>query len=104
MPTELEYTTFSQQAGTTFRVDCEDRDQPLELELVAAESLACEDPHRDPEVRQEPFRLTFRGGPVDAFLPQQVCRMKHASLGDLEIFLVPIGPDDHGMCYEAVFN
>jgi hypothetical protein len=37
-------------------------------------------------------------------LPQQIRRVEHPSLGSMEIFLVPIGPDASGMQYEAVFG
>jgi len=36
-------------------------------------------------------------------LPQRIYPMEHAHLGVFELFLVPIGPDQHGMGYEAVF-
>jgi hypothetical protein len=30
--------------------------------------------------------------------------MKHDSIGDFDLFLVPIGRDESGTFYEAVFN
>jgi hypothetical protein len=30
--------------------------------------------------------------------------MKHEAIGDFELFLVPIGRDETGTFYEAVFN
>ena len=44
----------------------------------------------------------FRG-PMTPLLPQRIYPLEHAQLGVFELFLVPIGPDQHGMCYEAVF-
>lgn len=104
MTSELDFTTFTQHEGTSFLLDLAGVKQPLELKLIEVVSIKNQDANRDPSVRQEPFRLTFRGGPVDAFLPQQIFTLKHATMGELEIFLVPIGPDADGMCYEAVFN
>lgn len=51
-----------------------------------------------------PFSLTFRSVRKD--LPAaQGCRfLDHPSLGGSEVFLVPIGPDEAGMRYEAVFS
>lgn len=49
------------------------------------------------------FSLVFRG-PLQPVLPQRIYRLEHAALGPLEIFLVPIGPDEQGMRYEAVFG
>jgi hypothetical protein len=48
------------------------------------------------------FSLVFRG-PAAPVLPQGTYRLSHAELGELDLFLVPIGPDAEGMRYEAVF-
>jgi hypothetical protein len=45
----------------------------------------------------------FRG-PQDVSLPQRIYRVEHAGIGAFEIFLVPIGPDEGGHRYEAVFT
>jgi hypothetical protein len=50
-----------------------------------------------------PFSLVFRG-PLEPFVPQGIHRLEHAALGVLDLFLVPIGPDEAGMRYEAVFG
>jgi uncharacterized protein DUF6916 len=34
----------------------------------------------------------------------RIHRVEHEELGALDVFLVPIGPDQAGMCYEAVFG
>jgi hypothetical protein len=47
--------------------------------------------------------IVFRG-PREPVLPQRIYAFEHAGLGAFEIFIVPIGPDDAGMRYEAVFN
>lgn len=53
--------------------------------------------------RQEVFSLLFRG-PADRALAQGTWKMAHEALGDLDIFLVPVGQDGSGRYYEAVFN
>ena len=53
--------------------------------------------------RQEIFSLFFHG-PADPFIPQGIHKLKHRSLGELELFLVPIGRDKDGFQYEAAFN
>lgn len=53
---------------------------------------------------REPFSLVFRTDGVNSHFPQGCRTLHHPSLGAAEIFLVPIGPDGSGMCYEAVFN
>lgn len=52
---------------------------------------------------QEAFSLIFYG-PLEFFLPQGLRRLKHAKLGEMDIFLVPIGKKSDGYEYEAVFN
>lgn len=53
--------------------------------------------------RQEQFSLRFRGDRAKIF-PQRIYAMKHDVIGEFELFLVPIGRDESGTFYEAVFN
>ncbi len=53
--------------------------------------------------RQEQFSLHFRGDRAKIY-PQRIYALKHDFIGDFELFLVPIGRDDSGTFYEAVFN
>ena len=48
------------------------------------------------------FSLVFRG-PLEPALPQATYAVEHDELGHLDLFLVPIGRDDTGMRYQAVF-
>jgi len=51
-----------------------------------------------------PFSLVFHA-PGGELLPQQIFTVRHPRVGDLEIFLVPLGPQrDGAMAYEAVFS
>lgn len=72
----------------------------IDVELVQADVLGA---HVDGPGRREPFSLIFRG-PTQPVLPQRIYRIEHAELGTLEIFLVPIGPDQDSMLYQAVFS
>jgi len=49
------------------------------------------------------FSLTFLS-PAGPFLPQAVYPIAHPALGALDIFLVPLGPRDGGIAYEAIFT
>lgn len=53
--------------------------------------------------KREPFSIVF-SGPPDAFLPQQTLPLSHARLGNLAIFVVPIGRMENGFEYEAIFT
>ena len=86
--------TFSGHLGTSFRIYPDDS-STLDLALVSATELN--------EGSERPFSIVFRG-PRDALLPQRIYRMEHEEIGAFDIFLVPIGPDEVGLLYEAIFN
>jgi hypothetical protein len=50
-----------------------------------------------------PFSLIFRA-PPEPLLQQGIHRLEHDTFGPIDVFLVPIGPDEAGMRYEAVFT
>jgi hypothetical protein len=72
---------------------------PLRLSDVAELPLAM--PYTP--AGRRPFSLIFHQ-PDGAYLPQQTYALEHVTLGRLPLFLVPIGPDAHGMRYEAIFT
>jgi hypothetical protein len=97
----LEFAQFQPHVGTRFRARLEDG-TVMELELTEAQAL--NDRARRPRgLSRAPFSLVFRG-PAGAPRPQRIYALEHPSLGGLSIFLVPLGPDDQGQLYEAVFN
>jgi hypothetical protein len=73
-------------------------DGTLPLKLSEARPLG-----QRPESLREPFTLTFLG-PANLRLPQGIYKMRNATLGEMEIFLVPIGADQTSSTFEAVFN
>jgi Domain of unknown function (DUF6916) len=85
--------TFQPLLGDAFAVDAEPA-----LELRLAEATA----HDRPGAARAPFSLVFTG-PPEPVLPQGIRRLEHPSLGAFELFLVPIGRDEGGVRYEAVF-
>lgn len=52
---------------------------------------------------REAFSVIFRGNSSQA-LDQQIYHIRHSTMGEMDLFIVPIGPDDEGMRYEAVFS
>ena len=72
----------------------------IDLELVECKQM---DSHSGASASRIPFSLIFRG-PMTTILPQQTYSMHNERMGDLEIFLVPIGPGGNGMDYEAIFT
>ena len=93
---EVTAERFAPLQGDRFRVDPGDS-PAFDVELISI----LEADHRGPSRSQ--FSIVFRGGP-DPPLPQRIYRVEHDELGALEIFLVPLGPDDLGQRYEAVFT
>ena len=53
--------------------------------------------------RREPFSLLFQG-PLKPLLPQGIHRLLHPELGEIALFLVPVGPLGQAMQYEAIFS
>jgi hypothetical protein len=50
-----------------------------------------------------PFSVLFHG-PLQPILPQAIYRLENKRLGALELFIVPLGPKQDAMRYEAVFG
>ena len=74
-------------------------DGTLPVKLVEAKPWGPEQPAN---VRQ-PFSLTFRLE-RNLRLPQGIYKMRHATLGEMEIFLVQVAADQQSGTFEAVFN
>jgi hypothetical protein len=49
------------------------------------------------------FALNF-AGPAAPLLPQSIYPLRHAALGAMDLFIVPIGRDKDSIIYEAIFT
>lgn len=96
---DLNAASFEAHLNTHFQVHY-GGNAPLEIMLSEVRLL---EPHPGP--RAQPFSLYF-SGPGSPVLQQQIFRLVHEQMGELDLFLVPIGPHPKrgGMSYEAVFN
>lgn len=102
MTETLSISDFTPLVGAVFTIRFPDG--TLELTLDAVEPHGTRAPRPDvPALRTEPFSLVFLG-PLAPALPQRTWPLEHPALGAPEIFLVPLGPKDGRMRYEAVFN
>lgn len=90
---------FEPHKGMRFRVPVEGgEDLELELlEVVGRQGDTVEGAER------QPFSVLFRG-PAERAFEQRICRLEHDAMGALDLFLVPVGTDSHGMRYEAIFS
>ena len=85
-PLISERFTMMKESSSTFEL--------LEVSLLGSEPASG---------NRQAFSLLFRGEATTT--PQQnIYELEHEKLGQLELFLVPVGPDDKGMLYEAVFT
>lgn len=92
---------FSQHVNTKYHAEIDGR-EPLELELVEVTPYENRDKPGE-HSGMERFSLFFQG-PAEVFLPQRIYRLTHAEMGDLQLFLVPVGQNERGFRYESVFN
>jgi hypothetical protein len=91
--------TFRREVGTNFRVVPAGW-APVTFCLEAAEKL----PHATVGQAERQFSLLFRGGPECA-LEQNTYGLEHATLGRLDVFIVPVQLRKDGVrYYEAIFN
>ena len=52
---------------------------------------------------QQTFSIVLQG-PAERMLPQRTYRLQHPRLGELELFMVPVGRKGQSILYEVVFN
>lgn len=74
----------------------------LQLRLVEATPAR----HTPPPGMRLPFSLLFRCPelPASQYILQGSYPIEHAALGQLDLFITPIQPDQNGMRYECVFS
>lgn len=95
----LSAETFRGCLNQTFHI--ETGEETIAAELVEVEAIKSHSRRED----KAPFSVLFQG-PLEKPLPQRIYRLSNDALGELEIFLVPLGPDAEGkaMIYESVFT
>ena len=74
--------------------------ESCELKIFAVRDLEKEP---RPGTLRAAFAVEF-AGPAGLTMPQQIYSVRHADLGDAEIFIVPLAPDVYGSKFEALFN
>jgi hypothetical protein len=94
---QLTRDLFTDRVGQVWAID-EPGAPAIELTLAEMEIL-----RNHGKLAREPFSLVFttRGNFV---LPQRTYTLRHADLGQMPMFLVPIGRQGDVTSYQAVFN
>jgi hypothetical protein len=90
--------SFAPHVGRGFELDAGELGK-LQLELIAATPGR----HPAPDGARHPFTLAFRG-PAEPALAQGTYALQAPDAERLEIFIVPVGRDEAGTEYEAVFS
>jgi hypothetical protein len=97
-PNGLSFQVFAPLLGQSFALV--DGDSETALELVSVQERP--EFRSGPEFRV-PFFLEFSSlSPTPK--PQRIYRLKHAALGEIELFLVPLRRDAKGCLYQSTFN
>ncbi|MEP3892150.1 MAG: hypothetical protein ABJN69_16955 [Hellea sp.] len=100
--------SFSDYVGDTFDLHTDDGVITLTLDNI---KLHDEKYMRDNHLEiqgvvyppRRPFSLTFIG-PLDPVLAASMHPLKHATLGELELFLSAFQKDQDGVLYESILN
>lgn len=96
---QLVYEDFADKVGGVFALA---ETAVPSVPLVLAEATPLDPAMGLPGVRP-PFSLMFVANEPNV-LPQGLYRLKNDGLGEVEIFLVPVGKDAKGVSYNATFN
>lgn len=107
MSASLDFDTFSKYVNQAFSAD-PGNSTPIELQLSSARQLEVKTFDRRYEDIKEgrmraPFSLIFHG-PAQMPLPQQMYTFTHPEMGTFVMSIVPVGIDENGRQYEALFN
>ena len=89
----LTIETFEGRIGETFRMVVDEWEIPMRLSNIDKLSMRPDG--------SRGFALHFHA-PPQIVLRQQLFGVEHDELPPFTMFLVPLGPDEHGMRYEAV--
>jgi hypothetical protein len=91
--------TFAPRLGEIFRILVEDR-RGIVVKLTGVTRHGAGAPEGGMRV---PFTLAFHTLPDDV-IPQGTYRVEHDEMPPMDLFVVPMEPDERGMRYEAVFG
>ena len=100
---KLQASDFSPYLNQTFLMHM-GPGEPVEAELV---EVTEHEPRGGKKQADSSGRTSFSillRCPKGTDAPQNTYKIEHQEMGTLHLFLVPIGPDEEGMRFEAVFN
>lgn len=96
----LTHTDFEQQLESTFVIHYAEKDS-FDARLISVKTIGHKPENPD---RRWSFSLIFHIPYKEQYLIQRMYPVSHPVMGQLDLFLVPLGPDETGMRYEAIFT
>jgi len=97
---ELTFDVMQPLIGTSFLLPVEGRDA---IELKVTDVCKVMERVRSKRLTRQPFSIYFTG-PRDVMIKQGMYPLRHEQLGEMLIFIVPVGQATDGLEYEAVFT
>lgn len=97
---ELTLESFEPHVGTNFTIRFSDR-EPMELKITGVRLVM--ERVQSTKLKRQPF-VVYLESADSLMLPQRMYPFSHDVLGDLPIFIVPVGREDGVSRYEAVFT
>lgn len=94
----LSINNFSALLHKLFTIQISEEIQ-LDAELISVTEFNSYSP-----LERTPFSLVFRTSQKNEYYDQGIFTIIHPEEGNLELFLTPLGFDEVGMKYEAVFS
>lgn len=96
MPKDITHQNFESILGET--IDLEAGESCFQAKVDSVKLL-----RQNPGQQRQPFSVELLADCVDNHA-QQVYKLSHPALGELSLFVVPLGPEKGGMLYQVVFN
>lgn len=93
---DVTYKTFESLIGETVNLRVGEANFQAEIESVKLL-------RQNPDLARQPFSVELQAN-EDVSRGQQMYQLSHPGFGELNLFMVPVGPGKRGMCYEIVFN
>ncbi|AWK03647.1 hypothetical protein HYN56_05180 [Flavobacterium crocinum] len=94
----LSVNNFNSLLNKTFIIKISEEIQ-LDAELISVTEFNSYSP-----LERNPFSIVFRTQQKNEYYEQGIFTIIHPEEGNLELFLTPLGFDEVGMKYEAVFS
>lgn len=94
----LSIQNFAGAANQAFEISM--GESAMSVTLIEVKPLT---PQPFPGMLRQPFSLLFKSA-SKVILPQKLYRLTNATMGSIDMFLVPVAQDGGAVVYQAVYN